>query len=260
LVKTIISILVFFPIWLSAQDITGVWTGYLKTPGSKLDYELTISEGNKKLSGYSLIIYPKDGIENIGIKEAKIKQGKKDILIEDGELVYDNFSTRPTRVKMFGKLSLATKDSLMILRGEFSTRSLDFRDTRTYSGEIYLEKSGIPLSSKLLITLDEINYPHHLSFLATAKKKPIPEVTITPRSKTNRKIVKIRDIDFSSDSLLLSFYDNGTIDGDTVTVSLNGKILVEKLGLKANAFRITIPTAIKPAIRFYWLCRQKVLD
>jgi hypothetical protein len=147
---------------------------------------------------------------------------------------------------MFGKLSLATKDSLMILRGEFSTRSLDFRDTRTYSGEIYLEKSGIPLSSKLLITLDEINYPHHLSFLATAKKKPIPEVTITPRSKTNRKIVKIRDIDFSSDSLLLSFYDNGTIDGDTVTVSLNGKILVEKLGLKANAFRITIPTAIKP--------------
>ena len=246
MVKTIISILVFFPIWLSAQDITGVWTGYLKTPGSKLDYELTISEGNKKLSGYSLIIYPKDGIENIGIKEAKIKQGKKDILIEDGELVYDNFSTRPTRVKMFGKLSLATKDSLMILRGEFSTRSLDFRDTRTYSGEIYLEKSGIPLSSKLLITLDEINYPHHLSFLATAKKKPIPEVTITPSSKTNRKIIKIRDIDFSSDSLLLSFYDNGTIDGDTVTVSLNGKILVEKLGLKANAFRITIPTAIKP--------------
>jgi len=246
LIKTIISILFFFPIWLSAQDITGVWTGYLRTPGSKLDYELTISEGNKKLSGYSLIIYPKDGIENIGIKEAKIKQGKKEILIEDGELVYDNFSTRPTRVKMFGKLSLATKDSLMILRGEFNTRSLDFRDTRTYSGEIYLEKSAKPVSSKLLITLDEINFPHHLSFLATAKKKPMPEVTITPRTKTNRKIVKIRDIDFSSDSLLLSFYDNGTIDGDTVTISLNGKILVEKLGLKANAFKITIPAAIKP--------------
>jgi len=247
LIKTVISILFFFPIWLSAQDITGVWTGYLKTPGSKLDYELTISEGNKKLSGYSLIIYPKDGIENIGIKEAKIKQGKKDILIEDGELVYDNFSTHPTRVKMFGKLSLAIKDSLMILEGEFNTRSLDFRDTRTYSGEIYLEKSYKPASSKLLITLDEINFPHHLSFLAPpAKKKAIPEVTITPRTKTNRKIVKIRDIDFSSDSLLLSFYDNGTIDGDTVTISLNGKILVEKLGLKASAFKITVPAAIKP--------------
>lgn len=243
MVKIIISIPFFFPIWLSAQDITGVWTGYLQTPGSKLDYELTISKGDKKLNGYSLIIYPKDGIENIGIKEAKIKQGKKEILIEDGELVYDNFITRPTRVKMFGKLSLATKDTLMMLRGTFSTRSLDFRDTRTYSGEIYLEKSGIPLSSKLLITLDEINFPHHLSFIPTVKKKAIPELTISPRSKTNRKIVKIRDIDFSSDSLLLSFYDNGTIDGDTVTISLNGKILVEKLGLKANAFKITIPTA-----------------
>ena len=134
-----------------------------------------------------------------------------------------------------------------MLQGTFSTRSLDFRDTRTYTGEIYLEKSGIPIASKLLITLDEINFPHHLSFMApTAKKRPIPEVTITPRSKTNRRIVKIRDIDFSSDSLLLSFYDNGTIDGDTVTISLNGKTLVEKLGLKANAFKITIPTAIKP--------------
>jgi hypothetical protein len=148
---------------------------------------------------------------------------------------------------MFGKLSLATKDSLMILQGEFSTRSLDFRDTRTYSGEIYLEKSVNPVSSKLLITLDEINFPHHLSFLApTAKKKAIPEVTITPRTKTNRKIVKIRDIDFISDSLLLSFYDNGTIDGDTVTILLNGKVLVEKLGLKASAFKITVPTGIKP--------------
>jgi hypothetical protein len=241
--KIFATIFSLFSLSVSAQDITGVWTGYLQTPGSKLDYELTISKGDKKLSGYSLIIYPKDGIENIGIKEAKIKQGKKEILIEDGELVYDNFITRPTRVKMFGKLSLAIKDTLMMLQGTFSTRSLDFRDTRTYSGEIYLKKSGIPLSSKLLITLDEINFPHHLSFIAPAvKKKASPEVTITPRSKINRKVVKIRDIDFTSDSLQLSFYDNGTIDGDTVTISLNGKILTEKLGLKASAFKITIPT------------------
>ena len=78
---------IFFllPIYLSAQDITGVWRGYIKTPGSQLEYELAISEGDKKLSGYSLIIYPKDGIENVGIKKAKIKQGKKEIYFEDGE-------------------------------------------------------------------------------------------------------------------------------------------------------------------------------
>ena len=111
MIKILISILFSLPIWLSAQDITGVWTGYIKTPGSQLEYELAISNGEKNLSGYSLIIYPKDGIENIGIKKAKIKQTKKEIYVEDGELVYDNFTTQPRRSKMFGKLWLTLKDT-----------------------------------------------------------------------------------------------------------------------------------------------------
>jgi len=256
--KALVTIFFFFPLIVSAQDITGVWTGYLRTPGSKLDYELAISEGDKKLSGYSLIIYPKDGIENIGIKKAKIKQGKKDILFEDGELVYDNFSSPPIRMKMFGNLSLIRKDTLMILQGSFSTRSLDFRDTRTYSGEIYLQKTGRPISSKLLVTLDEINFPHNLSFVTPVNKKKkvitqpssnlkknvTPVVTINTKSKTDRKIEKIRDIVFSNDSLLLSFYDNGTVDGDTISMVLNGKVIAEKIKLTTNAFRITIPSKI----------------
>ena len=127
MIKIIISILFFFPIWLSAQDITGVWTGYIKTPGSQLEYELAITNGEKNLSGYSLIIYPKDGIENIGIKKAKIKQTKKEIYVEDGELVYDNFTTQPRRSKMFGKLYLILKDTLMILQGRFEYTIIRFQ-------------------------------------------------------------------------------------------------------------------------------------
>ena len=258
--RFIVSLFLFFPIWVSAQDITGVWTGYIKTPGSQLDYELAISAGDKKLSGYSLIIYPKDGIENIGIKTAKIRQGKKEVYFEDGELVYDNFTTPPIRMKMFGNLSLVIKDTLMILMGNFSTRSLDFRDTRTYSGEVYLQKTRRPVSSKLVVTLDEISFPHHLSFVAPAtKKKTIKQpgniqkgnnvnanAAIKPKPPTDRKIEKIRDISFSSDSLLLSFYDNGTIDGDTISMVLNGMIIAEKIKLTTNAFRMTIPTKINP--------------
>lgn len=257
--RVIVSIFFFFPILVSAQDITGVWTGYIRTPGSKLDYELAISEGDKKLSGYSLIIYPKNGIENIGIKKAKIKQNKKNILIEDGELVYDNFTTPPIRMKMFSNLSLVIKDSLMILQGSFSTRSLDFRDTRPYSGEVYLQKANRPASSKLLITLDEINFPHNFSFITSPNKKknakPPDNIkkentvtlnpTLKPKPQTVRKIERIRDIEFTSDSLLLSFYDNGTIDGDTITIALNGKTLVEKLGLTANPYKITIPASMR---------------
>src|SRR5678810_1087186 len=116
-----------------------------------------------------MCIRDRGGIENIGIKKAKIKQTKKEIYVEDGELVYDNFTTQPRRSKMFGKLWLTLKDTLMILRGTFSTRSLDFRDTRTYSGEVYLQKTARPLSSKMLITMDEINLVHNFSFVKKTK-------------------------------------------------------------------------------------------
>ena len=256
-----VSLICFFlPLCISGQDISGVWTGYIKTPGSQLEYELAISDGDKKLSGYSLIIYPKDGIENIGIKTAKIKQTKKEIYFEDDELVYDNFTTQPRRVKMFGNLWLTMKDTLMILRGNFSTRSLDFRDTRTYSGEVYLQKTARPLSTKMLITMDEINLVHNLSFLRPKKVKQVrqpintdlkkektgtPVVAIKPPLKpAERKIQKIREVFFSGDSLQLSFFDNGTIDGDTLSMFLNGSVIAQKIKLTTNAFRITIPTRI----------------
>ena len=256
MIRIIISTLFLFPTWLSAQDITGVWTGYIKTPGSQLEYELAISNGDKNFAGYSLIIYPKDGIENIGIKKAKIKQTKKEIYVEDGELVYDNFTTPPRRSKMFGKLSLILKDTLMILQGSFETRSLDFRDTRTYSGEMYLQKTARPLSSKMLITMDEIKYVHNLSFAGIKKAKPIKQstnnnfkkepgiVTNPPLKPSERKIQRIEEIFFNSDSLLLSFYDNGTVDGDTISMILNGRVIAEKIKLTTNAFRMTIPTKI----------------
>lgn len=244
-----------FPLYTSAQDITGVWTGYIKTPGSQLDYELAISGGDKKLSGYSLIIYPKDGIENIGIKSAKITRSKNKIYFEDGELVYDNFTTQPRRVKMFGNLSLVIKDTLMILQGEFGTRSLDFRDMRTYDGQVYLEKKYSPASTKMLVTLDEINYRHGLSFVKSKKNTGRPAsnlvktasatTTKPPQNPIERKIEKISEVFFSSDSLVLNIYDNGTIDGDTVSINLNGRTLAEKVGLTARAVRITIPSVIR---------------
>ena len=39
-------------------------------------------------------------------------------------------------------------------------------------------------------------------------------------------------------------YDNGTIDGDTISMVLDGKIIAEKIKLTTNAFRVTIPTRI----------------
>ena len=55
-----------------------------------------------------------------------------------------------------------------------------------------------------------------------------------------RKTEVIRNVFFTADSLVLSLYDNGTVDGDTVSVVLNGQVIIAKKGLTENAIRTTI--------------------
>ena len=47
-------------------------------------------------------------------------------------------------------------------------------------------------------------------------------------------------VSIKSDSLLVSLYDNGEVDGDTVSVLLNGKIILERQGLSTRAVKKTI--------------------
>lgn len=43
------------------------------------------------------------------------------------------------------------------------------------------------------------------------------------------------------DTITLSLYDNGEIDGDTVSVYVNNEILVSKVGLSTTAYKIQVP-------------------
>ena len=55
---------------------------------------------------------------------------------------------------------------------------------------------------------------------------------------TRRKIVYTKDLEISSDSIRVSLYDNGEIDGDTVSVFLNGKPVMVHQGLTARAINL----------------------
>jgi hypothetical protein len=55
---------------------------------------------------------------------------------------------------------------------------------------------------------------------------------------TRRKIIYTKDLEIGSDSIRISLYDNGEIDGDTVTVFLNGKPVLSHQGLTARALNI----------------------
>jgi len=80
-------------------------------------------------------------------------------------------------------------------------------------------------------------------------EKPVrvpPPVVLVPhtneeRFKTREKKF-ISEIPVSGDSLELRFYDNAEIDGDSISVFLNGQMLFEHVRLSEKAYTIKLPT------------------
>lgn len=61
-----------------------------------------------------------------------------------------------------------------------------------------------------------------------------------PAAVADRKNETIQDLYFKNDSLILSLYDNGIVDGDTVSVFMNGENIISKQKLKESATKKTI--------------------
>jgi len=69
---------------------------------------------------------------------------------------------------------------------------------------------------------------------------PVPAKPVAAANVEKRKSETIQSLEFKSDSITLSLYDNGEIDGDTVSVLINGEVVLAQQGLKATAIRKTI--------------------
>ncbi|MEO7445023.1 MAG: hypothetical protein ABIT96_04465 [Ferruginibacter sp.] len=57
---------------------------------------------------------------------------------------------------------------------------------------------------------------------------------------TKRTTILQKTVMFKTDSLQLALYDNGEVDGDTVSIFMNGALLMSRQGLSTNAIRKTI--------------------
>ena len=68
----------------------------------------------------------------------------------------------------------------------------------------------------------------------------VPKIIAAAANISLRTTEVIRTIDFKSDSLTLTLYDNGIVDGDTVSVILNGEVIIPKQGISEQAYRKVI--------------------
>jgi hypothetical protein len=75
---------------------------------------------------------------------------------------------------------------------------------------------------------------------ATITTQPVINAPFAAVMVKERKTAPPQEVNFRSDSLELALYDNGEVDGDSVSVLMNGEIILAKQGLKTSAIKKTI--------------------
>ncbi len=72
------------------------------------------------------------------------------------------------------------------------------------------------------------------------KNVPAPVIENAAVDVAKRSNISEQSLYYQSDSLQITLYDNGEIDGDTVSVLLNGKVIIAKKGLdtKPNSYTV----------------------
>jgi hypothetical protein len=100
------------------------------------------------------------------------------------------------------------------------------------------QKNEQPISNKTEeqknISAVPINKPVSQQKEMTVQVKELPTIVAGRKNET------MQDIYFKNDSLILSLYDNGIVDGDTVSVFMNGENIISKQKLKESAIKKTI--------------------
>lgn len=78
-----------------------------------------------------------------------------------------------------------------------------------------------------------------------AKPENKVEPNITPptieQKFTSREKIFNKEIPISGDSIELDFYDNAEIDGDSISLFLNGKLIFEHIRLTEKAYKVKFP-------------------
>ena len=191
-------IVLFFPVQLFAQDITGLWKGEMYVDSTKkyLPYEISISEIKGKLVGYSHISFEENGKMETGIRDITIDRKDDQVVIEDVSLIDNSFSFIPPKnIKKTMLVTLTVDDTSMTLKGTWSTN----RTKRFLSatGSVKLQRKNDYKATVLYKRLTEIKLADQLVFNEPVKKVVPKDVAVVPKiEKTSTPDVLInQDVD-----------------------------------------------------------------
>ena len=217
-----------------AQTVGGYWYGpaFAQTKNSASNYliELILKDNNGKLQG-ALNYYFKNSFRSVpvnGSYNAKTRY----ITLHDIPVTY------------FGSFIDMEIDCTMDLVATYRKSKTESTLVGYFTGKPGYKYTCIDLNFNLVLNTDASNMDSVFQALRNFKEthqvwKPTAADTITDVNIIQRKVVNyvvnnefkkreidiVQEIEVESDSITLDFYDNGEIDGDSISVFVNKDLL-----------------------------------
>ncbi len=222
-----VSLLIVFFLLFScvhAQDINGIWKGKLvMEPGGCFpvyNIELQLQIAGSKISGVSYHYsdtnnYVKEDFEGTFDPVTKA--------ITINELKVMTFKVPADCIPCIKKYSLTYHKGGGNVVQEEQLRG-------SWTGMTMDNKSSCPQGTIVLIRFDKSTFK--------------PEMKLPPQL-TNRKNELVKEIKVDTGTIRLDFYDNGQIDGDTISVFVNNMPVVSRQRLTAKPITVNVKIDMK---------------
>lgn len=241
--KSILSTFHFFLLLCFSITTTGqtttvdTWTGIAKQDKTTYSFIVKVNSFSK-----DSIFGTTTSRSNEFYSETKFKGIVKgnNILINETELVKTNYKGAGSVCLM--KLNLKKNNDK--LEGSFTSSNKEIKDcgSGTISLSLVKEKQTTLATGETTKTITPAQLPlkKDIEVIDQPEKKNIEQSIKAANQITNQRKIEIREIDllntfrFPEDSVMIKIYDNGVIDGDVISLIINGSIVFDKVKLTAT--------------------------
>lgn len=254
-----LALLLALSLCAQAQYKPVTLTGYLALQGGELfDYKLVFTDSAGVLKGYTVISAQGGGMETRSNILGRLdKPSQRFFFIETGIVYNHGFQSNVQLCLVNAGLKYQPANKGHVLKGAFS--SIDASNTYCSSGTITFIND---YAFDSLFTTKE-----RADTIATAKKKEDKPQAYPPYSRPVRKTVVTQQpvvsstpisnqpeqittgiektYDWNTDTLIITVWDGGHIDGDIITISYNNKPVLTNYTLTAARKEVRIPLAGK---------------
>lgn len=249
---------------IPAQTVSGSWYGRadVMVPGSSSNYltELLIKQKGDEVEGI-FGYYFKDSYQSFFVRGSYDNKSRR-VDIKNLPLLFYGADTRNgiecpmhfTGILMVSQVSSSLKGNFYTdNKYKYTCPGLSVNMERDSADKSHNMLGASTFSGRKFWAPSEEDYIVSGYSLRTADTSPVVNYTaavIKPAAEKEndeliaefgkRNNIYEKDIFITSDSVLLSFYDNGDIDDDTISVFLNRKPVLVRRGLSSRALNIYI--------------------